>query len=60
MTIRIDSLILTLCDDCADVIKEDDTQVIVRVNRRQRVREPCYICRRCGYEYEVRDKEIKK
>ena len=50
-------IIMTLCHDCAEVIAEDKSQTIRRVDMSQRIREPCDICRRKGYEYEVRDNE---
>ena len=51
------TITLTLCHDCAQVIREDKTQTIRRVDKGQRIKEPCDICRRKGYEYEVKDNE---
>ena len=48
-------MILTLCRDCSDVFVEDDGKIIYRVDREQRIREPCMCCRKGGYDYEVRD-----
>ena len=48
-------IIMTLCHDCADVIGEDKGQAIRRVDREQKIMEPCDICRRKGWEYEVSD-----
>jgi len=51
------TIIMTLCYDCAGVIAEDKSQTIRRVDREQMIKEPCDICRRKGYEYEVKDNE---
>lgn len=51
------TITLTLCHDCAEVIRKDATQTIRRVDTNQKIMEPCDICRRKGYEYEVKDND---
>jgi len=53
-------MIITLCKLCSDVIKDDDTQIIYRLDREQIVMDRCTICNRKGFDYEVRDKDDKK
>lgn len=54
-TMKTNSIVMTLCHDCADVIGEDKTQTIRRVDREQWVKERCDICRRPGYDYIVEE-----
>ena len=49
------TITLTLCHDCAEVIREDAIQTIRRADMNQKIMEPCDICRRKGWEYEVSD-----
>lgn len=45
-----------MCGQCADVIREDFNQVIVRVDANQKVLDKCFICGHKGFDYDVRDK----
>ncbi|MBC3889500.1 hypothetical protein GH810_14395 [Acetobacterium paludosum] len=51
--------ILTLCNRCADVIREDESQTIKRVDPNQKIMEPCLICGYKGFDYKVESKEKK-
>jgi hypothetical protein len=50
--------VMTLCNRCADVIQEDERQTIRRVDERQKIQEPCFICGYKGWDYEVETKEV--
>lgn len=50
-------MVMTLCYKCADVISEDKTQTINRLDDDQKIKEPCFMCRKPGFDYIVSDKE---
>lgn len=53
-------MIYTLCNRCADTFREDETQTVERVDPKQKVMEPCFLCGYKGLDYEVKDKESDK
>ncbi|MBC3798044.1 hypothetical protein [Acetobacterium tundrae] len=57
---KIHKEILTLCNRCADVILEDEHQMIKRFDPNQKIMESCFICGFKGWDYVVEDMEIKQ
>lgn len=52
-TMTRDIEVMTLCNRCADALQEDGDHELKRVDPRQKIQEPCFICEYKGWEYEV-------
>lgn len=50
-------MVMTLCRSCAGVISDDNNQTIIRSDAEQKIKEPCFVCRKPGLDYIVTDKE---
>lgn len=52
------SIELTLCYQCYSIYRDMPDRYIRRKDKTQTIKEPCDICHRFGYDYEILDREV--